>query len=199
MKKVKGWIATQENRTCPICLGVVPTNCLCQGTPDAYGTPYYHYCSTCKKAVGGRIPRGYAIKRVSCLDDLPFAARKATAKKVKFSVLPPNADGTLTAAIRLKMHSAEELRTMPYSHYLLTHHWRRTRNEALSRAKHACQLCNYDRTLNVHHRTYERRGCELPEDLTVLCKACHEKFHNIMPKEPDRATVVLLTPTREED
>ena len=41
-----------------------------------------------------------------------------------------------------------------------------------------CQLCNLGSVpLNVHHRTYERRGEELDEDLTVLCRECHHTFH----------------------
>jgi hypothetical protein len=31
--------------------------------------------------------------------------------------------------------------------------------------------------LEAHHRTYERRGEELPEDLTALCPTCHRWFH----------------------
>jgi hypothetical protein len=43
---------------------------------------------------------------------------------------------------------------------------------------HRCQVCNRGLgTLDVHHRTYERRGQELDEDLTVLCRACHGIFH----------------------
>lgn len=30
--------------------------------------------------------------------------------------------------------------------------------------------------LHVHHRTYERLGEELPEDLVVLCEVCHEAY-----------------------
>jgi 5-methylcytosine-specific restriction endonuclease McrA len=67
---------------------------------------------------------------------------------------------------------------MPYQNYLSSRHWRRVREAALIRAAHSCQLCNTQQaTLDVHHRTYERRGCELPKDLIVLCRACHTKFH----------------------
>jgi len=50
---------------------------------------------------------------------------------------------------------------------------------ALKRAKYSCQLCNSKDNLNVHHRTYERRGHELASDLIVLCKQCHKTFHGI--------------------
>lgn len=71
----------------------------------------------------------------------------------------------------------EDLTTMPYVDYLRTEHWQDTRAAALHRAGHRCQVCNGDERLEVHHRTYERRGEELPEDLTVLCADCHRLFH----------------------
>jgi 5-methylcytosine-specific restriction endonuclease McrA len=72
-----------------------------------------------------------------------------------------------------------ELKDMPYREYLETHEWQRTRKDALKRADRKCQLCNAEGTeLHVHHKTYERRGEELPEDLIVLCKDCHAKFHD---------------------
>ncbi len=71
----------------------------------------------------------------------------------------------------------EELRSMPYADYLQTEEWRERRHAALRRAGYKCQACNKAGSLDVHHRTYERRGCEEIGDLTVLCRACHGKFH----------------------
>jgi hypothetical protein len=83
-------------------------------------------------------------------------------------------------------HSREdELASMSYPEYLLTREWRTRRREALERAGHRCQVCNRDYGLHVHHRTYERRGRELPGDLTVLCYLCHALFHGKEPKEPN--------------
>ena len=67
---------------------------------------------------------------------------------------------------------------MPYQEYLQTPEWQARRKDALQRAEYRCQTCNAsDRILDVHHRTYERRGHEKPSDLTVLCRDCHELFH----------------------
>jgi 5-methylcytosine-specific restriction endonuclease McrA len=66
--------------------------------------------------------------------------------------------------------------------YLRSEHWLRTRHAALKRADHRCQVCNGDQALDVHHRTYERLGAELPGDLTVLCRDCHALFHARLPK-----------------
>jgi len=73
------------------------------------------------------------------------------------------------------------LRTMPYAEYLKTPHWDDTRKRALKRAHYKCQLCNTgNKSLQVHHRTYENRGDERNADLIVLCADCHCKFHDIV-------------------
>lgn len=70
------------------------------------------------------------------------------------------------------------LRAMPYGEYLKTEHWQAKRREAIKHAHKRCQLCNAsDRVLHVHHRTYDGRGQESPEDLIVLCADCHKTFH----------------------
>lgn len=71
-----------------------------------------------------------------------------------------------------------ELKTMPYPEYLKTPEWTETRKLALRRANYRCQTCNKDGLLNVHHRTYVRRGHEYSNDLTVLCESCHQIFHD---------------------
>lgn len=72
------------------------------------------------------------------------------------------------------------LKQMPYTEYLQTREWQHKRKQALALASHRCQTCGAkDVTLHVHHKTYERRGEELPGDLMVLCKACHDREHNI--------------------
>lgn len=70
-----------------------------------------------------------------------------------------------------------DLRTMPYDEYLQTMHWRHIRRLKLDEAGHRCEVCNAQDRLQVHHRTYERRGEEQLSDLTVLCADCHGLFH----------------------
>jgi 5-methylcytosine-specific restriction endonuclease McrA len=70
-----------------------------------------------------------------------------------------------------------ELRAMPYREYLRTPEWRARREQALDRAGWRCQFCNSTASPEVHHRTYERRGEEAAEDLTVVCATCHAHFH----------------------
>lgn len=66
---------------------------------------------------------------------------------------------------------------MDYDAYLQSDGWKDKRREALHRASNRCQVCNSQTSLDVHHRTYERLGFEHNEDLTVLCRECHELFH----------------------
>jgi restriction endonuclease Mrr len=78
-----------------------------------------------------------------------------------------------------------ELRAMPYDEYLRTPEWRKTRAAALVRADHQCAMDpSHAGTLDVHHRYYERRGAELPSDLIVLCRTCHQLHHQ--PTRPSR-------------
>jgi hypothetical protein len=72
---------------------------------------------------------------------------------------------------------AVQRHVMPYRQYLATDWWQLVRAGALNAAGGACQVCNATETLDVHHRTYERRGMERAEDLIVLCRDCHTIFH----------------------
>jgi len=59
--------------------------------------------------------------------------------------------------------------------------WKVKRTQALIRAGHRCQICGaHDGPLDVHHNSYENFGDERPQDLVVLCRSCHQKFHGIV-------------------
>lgn len=64
-----------------------------------------------------------------------------------------------------------------YARYLKTAHWIRVRNAALKRAEYRCQLCNANKRLQVHHRTYANIGHEKAADVIALCDDCHKLFH----------------------
>lgn len=90
--------------------------------------------------------------------------------------------------------ATHDLATMPYTEYLKTPHWATKRKEALDRASHRCTLCNAEDDLHVHHRTYERRGWEQPDDLIVLCKDCHERFHDVIDGKAQRTVKATHKP-----
>lgn len=64
-----------------------------------------------------------------------------------------------------------------YDQYLKSDHWLLSRINALVKAQFRCQSCSERQKLEVHHKTYLRRGEELPSDLIVLCYWCHRKLH----------------------
>ena len=71
-----------------------------------------------------------------------------------------------------------QLKHIPYHQYLQTPEWKARRQKHLKSAGYRCQVCNSsNQPLDVHHRTYERRGQEYFTDLTVLCRECHGTFH----------------------
>lgn len=77
----------------------------------------------------------------------------------------------------LEIHRVSLDKPQTYAEYLRSPHWQEVRKEALKRANYRCQVCNADKPLDVHHRTYERLGSELDADVIALCRDCHNLFH----------------------
>lgn len=70
-------------------------------------------------------------------------------------------------------------RRIDYYTYINSPEWRAKANAAKQRAGFHCQVCNRSASevqLDAHHRTYERLGNENPDDITVLCRDCHELY-----------------------
>jgi hypothetical protein len=79
------------------------------------------------------------------------------------------------------------LRQLPYEEYLKSTYWRRVRFAMIVMARVRCQSneCHYldsyhgdTDLLHVHHLHYKNKGCERLDNLTLLCKRCHQKVHN---------------------
>lgn len=57
------------------------------------------------------------------------------------------------------------------------------RKSWIKRAGGRCEMvigefrCPTTEKLTVHHKTYSRLGKELPIDVVVLCKSCHDRHH----------------------
>ena len=82
-------------------------------------------------------------------------------------------------------------RSINYEKYLTSGQWKEKRLIALERAQHKCQLCNSSVRLEVHHRTYEHLGDELPEDLTVLCADCHRAHSRRMSRKKHKKLTLV--------
>jgi 5-methylcytosine-specific restriction endonuclease McrA len=74
---------------------------------------------------------------------------------------------------------AAQLRKMRFAEYRVQPEWQVRRVQALTRARYRCQMgASHEAPLDVHHNCYQNYGDERPEDLVVLCRACHQKFHD---------------------
>lgn len=67
---------------------------------------------------------------------------------------------------------------LPYSEYIRSDGWKIRRLRALALAENHCQVCAAVARLDVHHNSYERLGHERDADLIVLCRHCHNLFHD---------------------
>jgi len=63
-----------------------------------------------------------------------------------------------------------------YKEYIKSPEWKERADAAKERAGYRCQVCNKSDRIEAHHRNYDHLGCELSEDIIVLCHKCHELF-----------------------
>lgn len=87
-----------------------------------------------------------------------------------------------TALAHLRRRTISRL---TYGEYRETYEWHRIRQRKLLQQKNKCATCNTVHPLEVHHKTYERLGDEWDDDLVVLCRDCHKKYHNLYPDPPE--------------
>src|SRR5260370_13848674 len=64
-----------------------------------------------------------------------------------------------------------------YAEYVTSEVWRTRRNQCLERDSYHCQGCGSEDDLHAHHRTYDRLGNELPDDIITICRTCHSFIH----------------------
>lgn len=70
---------------------------------------------------------------------------------------------------------------MNYTEQLLSTEWKNKRLIILKRDNYCCTICNYDKTLQVHHKKYiyGRMAWDYPNTLLqTLCRKCHVNIHN---------------------
>lgn len=77
---------------------------------------------------------------------------------------------------------SDYIQEMPYKDFLNTPYWKAIAYKKKEKTLFKCELCNSNENICVHHKTYINHGKELynMKDLIVLCKNCHEKFHDIV-------------------
>lgn len=119
------------------------------------------------------LPTDIQIEMALCLQ----FSRKLETVRVKDLFSGENAEVTKALSEEGGRRCHQKLLTMPYKEYLETDHWQVVRSRALYADKFRCRVCNSPDNLNVHHRTYEQRGREEPQDVVTLCQPCHQLFH----------------------
>lgn len=75
-----------------------------------------------------------------------------------------------------------------YADYINTsEHWKQLRIEKFNQVGRKCQCCGSERSIHVHHINYKNfTDCDI-SDLAVLCRPCHQLFHEalkVVLKEP---------------
>lgn len=135
-------------------------------------------CSICGKETIVVIKSRREFKDYKESKENNFTGDKYTTCKNCIENISENFSNEMKAKIKTEKEEMNKLKKMPYKEYLQTEHWKNKRKSTLKKAKYKCELCNSKDNLNVHHKTYENRGCEMSRDLIVLCEKCHSKFHD---------------------
>ena len=110
------------------------------------------------------------IARSDCIKKRPFRFYKIIYSAVKN-------DNSIILSKKKNLNELTEAQK-EYQKYLKTKHWLELRKKKLDSVEHKCELCYSSKRLQIHHKTYIRKGNELLNDLIVLCSRCHSKFHN---------------------
>lgn len=78
------------------------------------------------------------------------------------------------------MEDRNKIRIMPtkYAEYIYSDKWREKRNHIKAIRGNRCEECGIKLGdyFQVHHKTYERFGNELDEDLELVCYSCHKRL-----------------------
>ena len=77
-----------------------------------------------------------------------------------------------------KIIQAEKKRN-DYLEFINSQKWKSFRAGIIKERGRKCEKCGETKgEIHAHHLTYERFMNELPEDIQLLCKACHMAVHN---------------------
>jgi hypothetical protein len=71
-----------------------------------------------------------------------------------------------------------------YQAYLCSREWGLLKEAVRQRCQGVCERCCVNRMDHTHHLTYARKYRERLEDLTGMCKQCHEFTHGKSDKDP---------------
>lgn len=101
-----------------------------------------------------------------------------------------SARGSIDQALRVALD------VVNYREYINSPEWKAFAAQIKAKRGNRCQICNAEGLLDAHHRTYAWLGWEAEDDITVLCRACHDLYetHKRLPKPPEQATTSGIDP-----
>ena len=77
--------------------------------------------------------------------------------------------------------SASGGKATKYQRYIHSIKWRKFKRRILLQRGQACEACGVGGiALELHHKTYDRLGCESPDDVSLLCHECHMKADELV-------------------
>lgn len=73
----------------------------------------------------------------------------------------------------------KEQRKVDYNKYLRSSEWKTFKSGLIKIRGNKCEKCGKTNVvLDGHHLTYERFTKELPRDVVLLCRSCHDEVHS---------------------
>lgn len=135
-------------------------------------------CKICGEPILFTSKQKYKEFMVDCRKEYKFCSICPDCKEKEREVWRENVNRAEKESQLRYQEKIKYLKSLPYIEYLQTDHWKELRKKQLYKSNYKCQVCNKSGELNVHHRTYERRGEEAYSDLITLCEDCHNLFHN---------------------
>ena len=85
-------------------------------------------------------------------------------------------------------------RLTKYQKYLLSDEWAKLKIDLYAHRGRWCQKCGSSTRLQIHHLHYRNIYKEEPEDLLILCRACHRAEHSDKAKKKRTAKRMGVCP-----
>lgn len=80
---------------------------------------------------------------------------------------------------RKKSKKFKKPKKLKYKSYIHSKEWLNRKTILYEKFGRECMACDSNKNLNVHHSSYRNLGNEADDELVVLCKSCHEEYHEL--------------------
>lgn len=87
--------------------------------------------------------------------------------------------------LKKKPKKSKKERKQNYFTYLRSAKWFNFKKQLIAERGHRCEKCGATpKSLDGHHLTYARLFNEIPEDIQLLCRPCHNAIHEAEKSKP---------------